>query len=201
MRKALEHIRSSDPKMAAVIDRVGRYSIAYRDNSLDTLARSIVSQQVSTKAAATIYGRLLDAAGVQILEPSSIVALGTGGLRGVGLSGVKASYLLNMAEHNLNGQLHFPALPEMSDEEVIRSLTAVKGIGVWTAQMFLMFALRRPDVLATGDLGLQKGMQLVYKLRELPDPKRMQKIAAPWQPFRSIACWYLWRAIDGTATL
>ena len=117
-------------------------------------------------------------------------------LRGVGLSKQKSSYLKDLSAKTAGGQLDFAKLPEMADDEVIAHLTQVKGIGVWTAHMFLMFSLRRPNVLPTGDYGIQMAMKKLYKKRKLPKPKDMEKIAKPWEPYRSVACWYLWRALD-----
>ena len=156
--------------------------------------RSIVSQQLSGKAAATIYGRLEGA--VEAMTPEGILALETARLREIGLSGQKASYVRDLAEKTRTGAVDFEALPSMDDEAVIAHLTAVKGIGVWTVQMFLMFALRREDVLPVADLGIRTAMKRQYGLAELPKPEEMQRIAEAWRPHRTMACWYLWRSLD-----
>src|SRR5215813_5013922 len=192
MQKALTHLKSSDPILASIIERVGAPQIAYREPTFEALARSIVFQQLSTKAARTIYGRLEDAAGGK-LTPESIQSLSVGEMRRAGLSKQKIGYIRDLAEHALSGKVDFANLHRMSDEEVITALTDIKGIGEWTAHMFLIFALRRPNVLATGDLGVRTAVQRAYKKRKLPTPKEMEKIGESWHPYRSVACWYLWR--------
>src|SRR5215475_15335404 len=152
MRKALNHLRESDPILAAIIERVGPPEIAYREPTFEALARSIVFQQLSTKAARTIYGRLEEAAGGK-LTPEAIQNLSVGEMRRAGLSRQKLGYIRDLAEHAISGKVNFALLPSMTDQEVIETLTDIKGVGVWTAHMFLIFALRRPNVLAVGDLG------------------------------------------------
>ncbi len=181
--------------MASIIDRVGPCQIAYREPTFEALARAIVFQQLSTKAARTIYGRLEEAAGGRIM-PEAIQNLSLGEMRRAGLSKQKISYVRDLAEHALSGKVDFERLPAMSDEEVIVALTDIKGVGVWTAHMFLIFALRRPNVLAVGDLGVRAAIKRHYKKRALPKPAQMEKLAASWHPYCSIACWYLWRSLE-----
>lgn len=195
MRKAILHLKKSDPVLAAVIDRVGPFRMNYDEPVFHHLAEAIVYQQLHGKAAATIFKRLTELAGSP-LTPGGILKLSEEQLRGVGLSQQKLSYLRDLASKTQSGELNFAKLPELPDEEVIRLLTRVKGIGVWTAHMFLMFALRRPDVLPTGDLGIQMAIRKHYNKRKLPKPLQMEKIAKRWSPYRSVACWYLWRSLD-----
>jgi DNA-3-methyladenine glycosylase II len=195
MQKALTHLKTSDPILASIIERVGAPQITYRDPTFEALARSIVFQQLSTKAARTIYGRLEEAAGGK-LTPESIQGLSVGEMRRAGLSKQKIGYIRDLAEHALSGKVDFARLPEMTDEEVIATLTDIKGVGVWTAHMFLIFALRRPNVLAVGDLGVRTAIKRHYKKRVLPNPANIEKLAANWHPYCSYACWYLWRSLE-----
>ena len=167
----------------------------YREPTFASLARSIVFQQLSTKAATTIYNRLQEAAG-GALTPQSIRGLSVGEMRRAGLSRQKISYIRDLAEHALSGALALGRLHGMTDEEVIVTLTDIKGIGVWTAHMFLIFALRRPNVLATGDLGVRTAIKKAYRKRKLPAHKDIEKIAKGWHPYCSVACWYLWRSLE-----
>jgi DNA-3-methyladenine glycosylase II len=195
MKKAINHLRESDPILASIIERVGPCQIAYREPTFEALARSIVFQQLSTKAARTIYGRLEEAAGGRI-TPEAVQNLSLGEMRRAGLSKQKIGYIRDLAEHALSGKVDFDRLPGMSDEEVIVALTDIKGVGVWTAHMFLIFALRRPNVLAVGDLGVRTAIQRHYKKRALPKPAHIEKLAANWHPYCSFACWYLWRSLE-----
>lgn len=195
MRKAILHLKKSDPVLAAVIERVGAFRMSFDEPAFHSLAEAIVYQQLHGKAAATIFKRLTDLAG-EPLNPQGVLQLSEEQLRGAGLSKQKLSYLRDLAAKTHSGELDFAGLPQMDDEEVIRQLTQIKGIGVWTAHMFLMFALRRPDVLPTGDLGIQMAIRKHYRKRKLPKPHQMQKLAQPWSPYRSVACWYLWRSMD-----
>ena len=167
----------------------------YGEPEFHSLAEAIVYQQLNGKAAVTIFKRFAALAG-EPLTPEQILKLSEQQLRSVGLSKQKSSYLRDLAAQTHEGKLNFQTLPTLSDEEVIERLTRVKGIGVWTAHMFLMFALRRPDVLPTGDLGIQMAIRKHYKKRKLPKPVQMEKIAKCWSPYRSVACWYLWRSMD-----
>lgn len=195
MRKAILHLKKSDPVLAEIIERVGPYKMDYDDPAFHSLAEAIVYQQLHGKAAATIFKRLIDLAGGR-LTPENILKLTEEQMRGVGLSKQKLTYLRDLAAKTHSGELNFAQLPDLADAEVIKHLTQVKGIGVWTAHMFLMFSLRRPDVLPTGDLGIQMAIRKYYRKRKLPKPVQMEKIAKCWSPYRSVACWYLWRSLD-----
>lgn len=195
MRKALAHLKKSDKILADIITRVGPYRITYREASFEALARAIVFQQLNGKAARTIYARLEEAAGGKI-TPEAIQNLSVGEMRRAGLSKQKMGYIRDLAEHAISGKVDFNNLHQMTDEEVIAALTDIKGVGEWTAHMFLIFALRRPNVLATGDHGVRTAIQRAYKKRKLPTPTEMEKIAACWHPYRSVACWYLWRSLE-----
>lgn len=200
MRKAIARLKRRDALLAEVIGRVGPYRMVYRPPEFDALVRSIVYQQLSGKAAATIYARLDRALGGEV-TPAAVSRLQISKLRSFGFSQAKAEYVRDLASKTLNGDLDFERLPSLADEDVIAHLTEVKGIGVWTAQMFLMFALRRPDVLPTADLGIRTAMKRMYDLPEPPKPAKMEELAEAWKPYRSIACWYLWRSLDGPAAL
>ena len=197
-RKALAHLRSVDPVMAKVIDAVGRCTLAPRTEwtHFDSILRSIVYQQLSGKAAATIHGRVLALIGDGAEAPNRIVATSHEDFRAAGLSNAKAKYVRNLAEHVLDGSLPVESLHELSDEEIIAALTQVKGIGKWSAQMFLMFRLGRPDVLPELDLGVQKGIQRAYRLRKLPTPAQVLRRGAKWAPYRTVAAWYMWRVLE-----
>ena len=198
-REIERFLAKADPVLgqmiAAVVAKAGiqRPQRDY-DSSFHALARSIISQQLSTKAAATIHGRFMDLAG-KPLTPKRVSALTIDQLRSIGLSLPKARYMHNLAawftEHGAKADD-----PSLSDEELIKLLTSIKGIGVWTVQMFLMFHLRRPDVLPVGDLGIQKGFQTLYSLKKKPAPTFMTRKAKAWQPHRSTACLYLWKMLD-----
>jgi DNA-3-methyladenine glycosylase II len=192
---AIKHLRSADPVLAAIIERVGPCKLSYREPVFETLVRSIVFQQLSGKAATTIFNRLVEAAGGK-LTPEAILKLRTPTLRKVGLSKQKASYIRDLATRAQAKEIDFEALPALSDEEIIAALTKVKGIGVWTAHMFLLFALRRENVLPTGDLGVRAAIRKLYKKRSMPSPKQVEKIARGWHPYCSIASWYLWRSLE-----
>jgi DNA-3-methyladenine glycosylase II len=195
MRRAIVHLKKADPILADIIERVGAYRISYDEPAFASLAEAIVYQQLHGKAAATIFKRLTDLAGLP-LTPEGILKLSEEQMRAVGLSKQKLSYLRDLAAKTHAGEVDFSKLPEMPDEEVIKHLTQIKGIGAWTAHMFLMFSLRRVDVLPTGDLGIQMAVKKHYRKRKLPKPKDMEKIAKCWSPYRSVACWYLWRSMD-----
>jgi DNA-3-methyladenine glycosylase II len=195
MRAAVNHLKKSDPVLRAIIARVGPYRIEYGPPEFHSLAESIVYQQLNGKAAVTIFNRFAALAGDPV-TPQGILKLTAPEMRSVGLSKQKSSYLRDMAERAARGELDFSRLHELSDEEVIRHLTQVKGVGEWTAQMFLMFTLRRPNVLPTGDFGVQTAIKKHYNKRKLPKPEQMEKMARPWEPYRSVACWYLWRSLD-----
>ena len=195
MRKAVNHLKKSDPVLRAIIERVGPCRMEFGPAEFHSLAEAIVYQQLNGKAAVSIFKRFAALAG-EPLTPEGILKLSGEQLRAVGLSKQKSAYLKDLAAKTRDGLLNFARLPDMSDEEVIKHLTQVKGIGVWTAHMFLMFSLRRPDVLPTGDYGVQAAIKKHYKKRKMPKPHIMEKIAKPWSPYRSVACWYLWRSLD-----
>lgn len=195
MRKATNHLKKSDPVLRAIIERVGACRMEYGEPAFHSLAETIVYQQLNGKAAVTIFKRFAALAG-EPLTPEGILKLTNEQMRAVGLSKQKSAYLRDLAERTQRGELDFTRLPDLSDEEVIERLTQVKGIGVWTAHMFLMFSLRRPNILPTGDFGVQTAIKKYYKKHKLPKPKDMEKIARSWEPYRSVACWYLWRSLD-----
>jgi len=195
MRKAVNHLKKSDPVLRAIIERVGPCRMEFGVPEFCSLAEAIVYQQLNGKAAVTIFKRFAALAG-DPLTPEGILKLSDEQLRSVGLSKQKSAYLKDLAAKTAAGLLDFTQLPGLTDEEVIQHLTQVKGIGVWTAHMFLMFSLRRPNVLPTGDYGVQMAIRKHYKKRRLPKPKDMEKIAKAWEPYRSVACWYMWRSLD-----
>jgi len=195
MRKAINHLKKADPILSAIIDNVGTCRMEFGEPEFHSLAEAIVYQQLNGKAAVTIFNRFAALAG-EPLTPEGIFKLTDAQLRSVGLSKQKSSYLKDMAERASRGELDFTRLHEMTDDEVIKHLTQVKGVGVWTAHMFLIFSLRRPDILPTGDYGIQAAIKKHYKKRKMPKPEQMEKIAKSWQPYRSVACWYLWRSLD-----
>lgn len=184
--------------MSRLIETVGSCTLSVRDQGshFDAICRSIVFQQLSGKAAGTIHARFEGLYGGRSPLPSELTETADESLRSVGLSRGKSAYLKDLATHVVSGELPVETLHELSDDEVITALTRVKGIGRWTAQMFLMFRLGRPDVLPDLDLGIQKGIQRAYRLRKLPPPERVTKIGAKWAPYRTIASWYLWRLLD-----
>ena len=199
-REGVEHLRRADPVLAALIDRVGPFGLAakrHRDH-FGSLSRAIVYQQLSGKAAETIHGRYL-ALFPGTPTPRAVLDATPARLRAAGLSGAKAAALLDLASATLDGRLPLPVSARLSDEEIVERLVNVRGIGPWTAQMFLMFHLGRPDVLPVGDLGLRTGAKRLYRLRGDPSPARLLRLAEPWRPWRSVATWYLWRSLDPQA--
>jgi len=220
MRKAILYLKKSDPVMRGIIERIGPFKMQYGKPRFHSLAEAIIYQQLNGKAALTIFNRFAALAGTP-LTPDGILKVTPNQMRSVGLSKQKSSYLLDMAERAHRGELDFSRITEMSDDEVIEHLTQVKGVGVWTAHMFLMFTLRRPDVLPVGDFGIRMAMYKHYLQKRasrngfrsvtkkksikakpekvkivLPTPEQMQKIAKRWEPYRSIAYWYLWQSMD-----
>ena len=196
--KARRALMKRDPVLAAAIKEIGACLMAERQRKdhLSALVGSIVSQQLSTKAAATIYGRFAGLFPEQrIPGPDAIAALDDATLRSVGLSGQKVGYLRDLCARIQSGELNLDELESLPDELVIERLTAVKGFGRWTAEMFLMFRLHRPDVLPVGDLGIMNAIQRLYRLRKRPDAKRILKIGESWKPYRSVASWYLWQTL------
>jgi DNA-3-methyladenine glycosylase II len=215
MRKAVTHLKKSDPVLGAIIKRIGSCRMQYGPPEFHRLARSIVYQQLNGRAATTIFGRFAALAG-EPLTPAGVLQLSDEQMRAAGLSKQKTAYLKDLAIKTSSGLLDFSKLPELTDEEVIEHLTQVKGIGVWTAQMFLMFSLKRENILPTGDYGVRMAIYKHYldvqrakaakksatakkgakKKIKLPTPQQMDKIAKCWEPYRSVACWYLWRSLD-----
>jgi DNA-3-methyladenine glycosylase II len=198
LRRATTHLRRVDPKLGVAMQLVGRCKFEPRTEGshFELVARSIVYQQLSGNAAATIHSRFKSLFPDERPEPALLHEMDFEHLRRVGLSRQKAAYLKDLARCVVQQEIAIESLHELSDEEVIEALTSVKGVGRWTAQMFLMFRLGRLDVLPDTDLGIQKGVQRVFGLRALPTPERVRKIGAKWAPYRSIASWYLWRVLD-----
>ena len=222
MRKAILHLKKSDPVLRAIIERIGPCRMEFGEPTFHSLAEAIVYQQLNGKAALTIFKRFAALTG-EPLTPEGILKVTPEQMRSVGLSKQKSSYLFDMAQRAHDGTLDFSRLSEMSEAEVIEHLTQVKGVGVWTAHMFLMFTLRRPNILPTGDFGIRMAMYRHYlekrarkspaKSRShgaktppkkktpavkivLPTPAQMEKIAKSWAPYRSIGCWYMWQSLD-----
>ncbi len=202
--KAPRALAAADPTMAALIERVGKIDLATRlkrrqeerpADAYGALLRAIVGQQLSTKAARTIYLRVLDLFGGATPSPEQLLEASEEELRRCGLSGRKTEYVRDLAAHVLGGELELDRLEELSDEEVIEEIVAVRGLGRWTAEMFLLFHLQRPDVLSGGDLGIRKAVQVEYGLEEMPTPTRVLEIGEPWRPHRSLASLYLWESL------
>jgi DNA-3-methyladenine glycosylase II len=200
-RKALA---ASDPTMAALIERVGKIDLAKRlerrseerpPDAYGALLRAIVGQQLSTKAARTIYLRVLDIFDGTAPSPEQLLEASETDLRGAGLSGRKAEYLQDLARHVISGELELNRLDELGDEEATAEIVAVRGLGQWTAEMFLLFHLKRADVLSGGDLGIRKAIQIEYGLEEMPTPAQVEEIGEPWRPHRSLASLYLWESL------
>lgn len=198
LKRAATHLSSHDPHLAEVIARTGPCTIEPHSNYYQELVESIIGQQLSVKAASTIRQRFLNLFGGTVPMPQDILGRSIDELRAVGLSRAKSLYVQDLALHIMDGRLEINKLPELSNKEVISELTAVKGIGEWTAHMFLMFSLGRLDVLAIGDLGVRNGIQRLYKLPAVPDAAGVQKIAEQyqWHPYETVACWYIWKSLD-----
>jgi len=201
VEEALAHLRGADAKLAGVIDRVGAYDAPRRSDPYAALVRAILFQQLAGAAANAIQRRFFALYGEDGEPPSPPQILETTDdqFRGAGISRQKMGYLRDLAAHVADGRLRLNELPSLSDEEVIEHVTAVKGLGEWSAHMFLMFHLGRPDVLPVGDLGVRHGMRITYGLPELPTPKQAIEIGAPWTPYRSVGSWYMWRAGEPVA--
>jgi len=194
---ALAHLHEHDPQLRPLIEKHGAPTIKPTTNAVQSLARAIVGQQLSGAAASTIWGRVLDLYPRRRFPTAAAILETTDAkLRAAGLSGAKTAALKDLAQHVIDKKLVPARLPALTDEEVSSVLLPVRGIGPWSVDMFLMFALARPDVLPIGDLGIRKGMQRHFKLRKLPQADRMVKLAAPWQPYRTVAAWYMWRVLE-----
>lgn len=196
LEKAVTHLRRTDPLLKRVIAEAGPCVLKTNPSTFHWLTRCIVYQQLSGKAAATIFGRFTEACGVRVLTPAAVLQLEESQMRAAGLSGQKARYVKDLAEKTASRQIRFSQFSKMSDEEIITALTQVKGIGVWTVQMFLMFSLERMDVFPVLDLGVRKGMERVYDLSPNAKPHVYQAIAEAWKPYRSVGSWYMWRALE-----
>jgi DNA-3-methyladenine glycosylase II len=203
-RKARNELSAADPKMAALIERVGEIDLATRlrrrseerpADAYGALLRAIVGQQLSTKAARTIYLRVLEIFDGATPSPEQLLEASEADLRGAGLSGRKVEYVRDLAAHVLSGELELDRLEELDDEEAIEEIVAVRGLGRWTAEMFLIFHLERPDVLSGGDLGIRKAVQIEYGLKEMPTPQQVLEIGERWSPYRSLASLYLWESL------
>jgi DNA-3-methyladenine glycosylase II len=201
MRKAILHLKKADPVLGSLIERVGAYRIEYREPDFETLVRSIVYQQLSGKVARVILSRLIALMPGGKATPEAILKLTPAKMRKAGLSKQKTIYIRDLARKTMRGHVKFEGLADLPDHEVIDHLTQVKGIGVWTAHMFLIFALQRPDVLPTGDLGVRTAIRRAYALEELPLPAQMEELAVAWRPYCSVAIWYLWRSLEGPAQI
>jgi 3-methyladenine DNA glycosylase/8-oxoguanine DNA glycosylase len=199
---ALAHLSASDAVMAGLIEGVGPFAMREDGtNPFRALSRAIVFQQLSGKAAGTIFGRFVALYGdpaddAFFPDPAAVLGTEDERLRAAGLSRNKAASLRDLAAHFATGDLGAVAFATLDDEAIIERLTTVRGIGRWTAEMFLMFHLRRPDVLSVSDLGIRKAAMLAYGLPELPKPEELRAIGEPWRPWRSVACWYLWQSIS-----
>ncbi len=193
--EGVDHLRQLDPKWEAIIDEVGPCRLQVRPDRFGTLVRAIIGQQISAKAAGSIDRKLRELAG-EPHRPEPLIALGEEGLRSVGLSGVKARYVLNLSHAVHDGHVPLDEVHTWDDEAIIAALTSIKGVGNWTAEMFLIFALGRPDVLSPGDLGIRVGLQSFYQLEAPPKPNECHALAEKWRPYRTVAMWYLWEQID-----
>lgn len=196
--KARRELMRKDPRFAAHIKKVGKRRPAFsKADPFVALTRAVVSQQLSTKAADTIMGRVLTVVGgAENLSPSTLLAADQDALRKAGLSWPKISYLRDLAAHASDGRLDLHSLHARTDDEVIEAITAIKGFGRWSAEMFLMFHLHRPDVFPVGDLGIVKGVQILTGMKRRPKPVTMMRAAEMWKPHRSVASWYLWRLLE-----
>jgi len=197
-QEAANHLATSDSHLAEVIARAGLTTMTPHTDYYHALSSSIIGQQLSVKAAATIKQRFKDLYGGHFPEPQEILETPLDRLRTAGLSNAKAKYIQDLAQHIVDGRINFDGINKLTNEAIIQKLTDVKGVGEWTAHMFLMFCMGRPDVLATGDLGIRSAVRNLYGLDHLPSPTEVTDIAAKngWHPYESIACWYLWYSLD-----
>ena len=194
--RALRHLRSADPVMRNLIQKTGPFRLKLRRDRFHALVSSILSQQISGKAARSIRTRLEQHVAPEKISPDTLSHLSIDDLRSVGISKQKATYLLDLADRVATGRLRLGLLSRKPDEEIIEALIQVKGIGVWTAQMFLIFSLGRLDVFPHDDLGVRMAIRNLYRLDDLPDKHVSHRIAAPWRPYASVATWYCWRSLD-----
>lgn len=207
MSRAPDQLAAADPTMAALIERIGKLDLKTRlrrrseerpDDAYGALLRTIVGQQLSTKAARTIYLRVLELFGGKTPSPEQLLEASESDLRAAGLSGRKVTYIRDLAAHVIAGELELDLLRELPDEEVIERIVGVRGLGLWSAEMFLIFHLERPDVLSGGDLGIRRAIEIEYGLPELPQPEQVLEIGAAWSPHRSLASLYLWESLANT---
>ena len=198
IRLAEDHLRTNDPVMASIIKEIGRCGLvrSKRADPFIAIVEAIIWQQLSGKAARTIYERFLKVFPNGRPTPATILATSDDAMRAAGLSRGKIAYLRDLSTKVLDGTVHLESLETMANDDVVAAMTKVKGIGQWSAEMFLMFRLQRADVLPVGDLGIVKAIQRHYRLRKTPTPDRMLKIAESWRPYRSVASWYLWASLD-----
>ncbi|HEX6322943.1 MAG TPA: DNA-3-methyladenine glycosylase [Vicinamibacterales bacterium] len=196
--KARRHLMRRDPALGSLVKKFGACGLtsARERDRFEVLVRSIVSQQLSAKAATTIYGRVVAALETGRATPDGILSIAGDRLRACGLSWAKVASVRDLAAKVAEGSLALDTLDALDDEAVIETMTGVRGIGRWSAEMFLIFRLGRPDILPVGDVGVQRAMRALYGLRKHPSPARMIALARPWRPYRSVACWYLWRSLD-----
>jgi DNA-3-methyladenine glycosylase II len=200
MEAAILHLSKVDPVLAEIIRKVGPYQMISREPTFETLARSIAFQQLSGKAAGTIFARLKKAAG-RTFTANAFLKLSPEELRQCGLSRQKIASLTDLAERVARREINFKKLGDLEDSEIISHLSQVRGVGVWTVQMFLMFALQRPDVMPFSDLGIRNAVRKAYGLEGLPTAAELTTLAEKWRPYSSIASWYLWRSLEGAAAL
>ena len=196
IQQALRHLRRQDPVMREVIRKAGPFTMRLRRNRFQSLVFSIIGQQISGKAAASIRARLIEHLKPEQISPQTIARLTPATLRSLGVSPQKSGYLLDLADRVMSGQVRLDRMSRMPDEEVIEALVQVKGIGIWTAQMFLIFSLGRPDVFPHDDLGVRSAIRNLYELDDLPTKEISQQIATPWRPYASVASWYCWRSLE-----
>lgn len=198
MQKAADHLSANDPVLALVIERAGLCTMRPRKDYYQKVVESIIGQQLSVKAAATIRGRFVDIFGGKFPSPDQIIVTDHSVLRGAGLSNAKVTYVKDLAQHVIDGRLEFEKFDNLSNDDIAAELTAVKGVGEWTAHMFLMFAMVRLNILPTGDLGIRSSMRDLYGFSSLPTPDEIKEIAQKnhWSPYESIASWYIWHARD-----
>lgn len=200
-KRAADELAVSDPVINELVERLGELSLDTRRarrpavDAYGMLLRSVVGQQLSVKAAATIYGRVLELFGGTTPPPEKLLEVEPQALRDIGLSWRKVEYVRDLAAHVISGELELDRLDQLSDDDVVAEITAVRGFGVWSAQMFLIFFLERPDVLPTGDLGIRKAAQVAYELEGMPSPAELEQLAEPWRPHRTLACIYLWESL------
>jgi DNA-3-methyladenine glycosylase II len=201
--EGLDHLRAADDTLARVIEERGELDLDARvrgrpADAYGALLRAIVGQQLSVKAARSIYTRLTDLFGGEAPTPEELLAAEPEALRAAGLSRAKVAYLRSLAEHVRSGGLELDRLDQLGDEEIMREITAVKGLGEWTAHMFLLFHLGRPDVLPVGDLGVRRAVERLYGLEGLPSAPELEALGERWRPYRSLASLYLWESLDNT---